>query len=174
MQCSLPIAFAKPLVVQPALRYAKHCDQQAGEPGPKADEESEKRSARGRRVVVEPLAPGPAADLLERYGLARLDPDTLRREPEVVEQIRHWIAVSHLGSRDPERPLADLAPRELLDCIHSEGDPPPEHLEFEEIARRLGSARGTLDPEALSPLARLRLLQPTFPQPAVRDFVLHV
>ena len=61
-----------------------------------------------------------------------------------------------------------------LDCIHSEGDPPPEHLEFEKIARRLGSARGTLDPEALSPLARLRLLQPTFPQPAVRDFVLHV
>ena len=26
---SFPVAFGKPLVVQPVLRYAKHCDQQA-------------------------------------------------------------------------------------------------------------------------------------------------
>jgi hypothetical protein len=146
----------------------------SGEPGPQTDEKTERRSARGRRVVVEPLAPGPAADLLEHHGVARLDADALRRQPEVVERIRHWIAVSHLGSRDPERPLADLTPRELLDCMRREEDLPAEHLEFEEIARRLSSARGRLDPATLSPLARLRLLQPTSTRPAVRNFVLHV
>lgn len=143
-----------------------------GEPGDPASE-AERRSARGRRVVLKPLAPGPAADLLEGYGVGRLDVDALRREPRVIEQIRHWIAVSHLGSRDPERSLTGLDLRELLGSVRSEGDPPEDHLEFEDIARRVASTRGILDPEGLSPLARLRLLRPTSKRPAVRDFVLH-
>lgn len=143
-------------------------------PAAGAAKDAERRSARGRYVAIEPLQAAAAAALLERHQVARLDIDGLRSHPEILEGIAHWIAVDQLLSRDPARSLAGLAPRQIVERMLAAGEPPPDYLELEEVGRRVRSRRGRLDPDALSPLTRARLLLPSSTREPIRRFARHL
>ncbi len=131
------------------------------------------RSARGRRVVVERLDAASACAALERHQIARIDPKALA-DGAVVSEVRHWIAVDHLLGVEPERPLAGKTPREVMELMRAETAPPPEYLEIDDVARRLAGGRGRIDVDALSAIARLRLLTATTSRVDVRRFVAHL
>ncbi len=131
----------------------------------------ERRSARGRLVSIEPLDARAAAALLERHALARPDLEVLRREPEILDEIAHWIAADQLLSRDPE---ARLEPGRAVAQMLAAGDPPEAWLELCEVGRQIRGGRGHLDPDAWSPLLRARLLAPCSRREPIRRFARHL
>lgn len=145
------------------------------EPAPApAETDLKRRSARGRYVAIEPLEAAAVAALLERHQVARLDVDALRSQPEILDDIAHWIAADQLLSRDPEQTLAGLAPRQIVERMLAEGDPPPDYHELEEVVRLVRTRGGRLDPDSLSPLTRTRLLVPSSTREPIRRFARHL
>ncbi len=141
---------------------------------PPAEADEDKRSARGRRVVIERLDAASATALLERHGLARIDPEALREHPERLERLAHWIALDRLLDLDPGSAAAGLDTARVRERMLAAGEPPSEYVELEELRRRLRSRRGGLDPDALSPLLRLRLLEPAARREPIRRFARHL
>jgi hypothetical protein len=131
-------------------------------------------SARGRRVELLPLTAEAALEVLERHRIARVDLEAWRTRPEALDRIRHWLAVDACFERDPERVPPLLGPREVAAALRPESGPSPEHLELDELARRLATRTARVDPSSLSAASRLRLAVPTTTRPAVACFVLHV
>jgi hypothetical protein len=166
-------AFGGSYVLEEAGVSAKRATTYILSGQPVEEVSDEHRSARGRRVVVDTLAAAPALAALERHGIARFDARALERE-DVLTPLLHWIALDHLLRADPERPLTGRTPREIVELMRREPDPPPDFLEVEDVARRLGDRHGRLDFESLTPLTRLRLLVPASSRGDVRRFVSHL
>lgn len=140
------------------------------EPGNEID--ADYRSARGRRVVVETLDPVSAAAALERHGIAAFDARELRRSRE-LSRVRRWVALDHLLARDPEA-AGDATEAALLDRMRAEREPPVEYAELEDLIRRVEAGRGRVDPDALSPVTKIRALCCTSTRADVRRFVAHM
>jgi hypothetical protein len=141
------------------------------EPGNEID--SEYRSARGRRVVVETLDTVSACAALERHGIAAFNARELRRSGELA-RIRRWLALDHLLGRDPARVSGSASDAELLALMRAESDPPAEYSELEDVIRRVEAGRGHVDLDSLSPATRLRVLCCTSSREDVRRFVAHM
>jgi hypothetical protein len=143
-------------------------------PAPRPAGAAALRSARERRVELRPLAPEAALEALERHRIARVDLGAWRGESDALAELRHWLALEAALARDPEGVPAPFGRHEVADLLDDCGDLPPEARELAEVSRRLLSGRGGVDPDALSPLARLRLAVPASRRPEVSRFVRHV
>jgi hypothetical protein len=136
-------------------------------------ETNERKSLRERSLHLAPLTPEAVVELLLAHGIARFDSRALRRNPETLASVQHWVALDHLLSRDPER-HAKLDPEDTERAMRNEDDPPSDYLELEEVRRRILSDSHDIDLAALAPITRLRLLAPSSSRPAIRAFVGHI
>lgn len=152
---------------QSSKKATTHVLSSEHEPGAK---ESKRRSSRGRRVRARPLDADSATELLLHHRIARID--AKGRGQDSLETIQHWVGVSHLQAKDPER-LASADAADVARRMRRQEEPPQEYLELEQVRKRVGAGR-KLDVDGLSAATRLRLLVPTSTREPIRRFVRHL
>jgi hypothetical protein len=133
-----------------------------------------RRSARGRRLELRPLAADEALGVLEAHHIARVDLASWRARPAALERMRERLALEVRLARAPERPPDRLGPHEVAEALGDASALEPLDRELEEVTRRILGGRGGVDPASLAPANRLRLAVPTTTRPPVVAFVRHL
>jgi hypothetical protein len=131
-------------------------------------------SAGARELREHPLDARAAVSLMLEHRVLRFDLEALRADPRPVEQALHWIAVDHLLTNDPERPVEDLAPRRAARDMAKAENSPDDYRELAEVHRRITAGRDPIELSSLRPTTQLRLLAPSSRRAGIRRFVSHL
>jgi hypothetical protein len=131
-------------------------------------------SAGARELREHPLDARTAVNLMLEHRVLRFDLKALRADPRPLEQALHWIAVDHLLTNDPERPLETLVPGRTARDMAEVGNPPDDYRELTDVHRRIAAGRGQIELSSLRPVTQLRLLAPSSRRAGIRRFVSHL